>query len=72
MKYLYLVYIEEKVLNDCSGNERTAVSDEAMAYCEKLQKAAQLLAASPRPAGGHGDNRTCPRRQDLNNRRALC
>ncbi len=47
MKYLCLVYVEETVLNSFSSNQRTAISDDAMAYCEKLQKAGQLLAASP-------------------------
>lgn len=47
MKYLCLVYVEEKVLNAFPGHERRAISDEAMAYCDKLQKSGQLLAASP-------------------------
>lgn len=47
MKYLCLVYVEETVLNSFPSNERTAISDDAMAYCEKLQRAGQLLAASP-------------------------
>jgi hypothetical protein len=47
MKYLCLVYLEEKVLNAFPSQERLAISDEAMAYCDKLQKAGQLLAASP-------------------------
>ena len=47
MKYLCLVYVEEKVLNSFPSDERTAISDEAMTYCAKLQKAGQLLAASP-------------------------
>jgi len=47
MKYLCLVYIEEKVLNALPRNERVALSEEAMVYCEKLQKLGQLLAASP-------------------------
>jgi hypothetical protein len=41
------VYVEEKVLNAFPSHERRAISDEAMSYCEKLQKAGQLLAASP-------------------------
>ena len=47
MKYLCLVYVEEKTLNAFPRNERLACSEESMAYCDKLQKAGQLLAASP-------------------------
>jgi hypothetical protein len=47
MKYLCLVYLEEKILNAFPSHERRAISDEAMSYCEKLQKAGQLLTASP-------------------------
>jgi hypothetical protein len=47
MKYLCLVYLEEKVFNTLSSHERRAMSDEAMSYCDTLQKAGQLLAASP-------------------------
>ncbi len=47
MKYLCLVYTEEKILNAFPSDERVAVSEEAMSYCDKLQKAGQLLAASP-------------------------
>ena len=47
MKYLCLVYVEEKTLNALPRNDRVALSDESMAYCDKLQKAGQLLAASP-------------------------
>ena len=47
MKYLCLVYVEEKVLNAMPQNERTAISNDAMAYCDRLQKQGQLLAASP-------------------------
>jgi len=47
MKYLCLVYLEEKILNAFPAHERQAISDKAMSYCDKLQKAGQLLAASP-------------------------
>ncbi len=47
MKYLCLVYVEEKTLNALSQDERVALSDESMAYCDGLQKQGQLLAASP-------------------------
>ena len=47
MKYLCLVYVEEKTLNAMSRDERVALSDESMAYCDELQKNGQLLGASP-------------------------
>jgi len=47
MKYLCLVYVEEKVLNAMSQHERIAVSNESMAYCDTLQKQGQLISASP-------------------------
>lgn len=47
MKYLCLVYLEEKTLNAMPQKERVALSDESMAYCDQLQKQGQLLAASP-------------------------
>jgi hypothetical protein len=47
MKYLCLVYVEEKTLNALSRDERVALSDESMAYCDELQKNGQLLGASP-------------------------
>lgn len=47
MKYLCLVYLEEKNFNTFPSHERQAISNEALSYCEKLQKAGQLLAASP-------------------------
>ncbi len=47
MKYLCLVYVEETVLNAMPQNERVAISNDAMAYCEALQKQSQLIAASP-------------------------
>ena len=47
MKYLCLVYLEEKSFHAFPSQQRQALSDEAMAYCDKLQKAGQLLAASP-------------------------
>lgn len=47
MKYLCLVYVEEKILNALPGSERRALSDESMAFCDQLQKVGQLLAASP-------------------------
>lgn len=47
MKYICLVYVEEKILNALPKSERKLLSDESMAYCERLQKVGQLLAASP-------------------------
>ena len=47
MKYLCLVYVEEKTLNALTRDERVALSDESMAYCDELQKNGQLLGASP-------------------------
>jgi hypothetical protein len=47
MKYLCLVYLEESVLNALPRNERVALSEAAMAYCDQLQQLGQLLAASP-------------------------
>ena len=47
MKYLCLVYVEEKTLNALTRDERVALSDESMAYCDGLQKNGQLLGASP-------------------------
>jgi hypothetical protein len=42
MKYLCLVYLEENILNTLSRNERRALSEEAIVYCDRLQKAGQL------------------------------
>lgn len=47
MKYLCLVYVEETILHALPSHERVALSDESMAYCDRLQKIGQLLAASP-------------------------
>ena len=47
MKYLCLVYVEEKILNTLPKSERQVLSDESMAYCDELKKVGQLIAASP-------------------------
>jgi hypothetical protein len=47
MKYLCLVYVEEKILNAMPQNERVAISNDAMAYCNSLQTQGRLIAASP-------------------------
>lgn len=47
MKYLCLVYVEEKTFHAMPQNERVSISNESMAYCDELQKIGQLIAASP-------------------------
>ncbi len=47
MKYLCLVYVEEKILHALPSAERQTLSDESMAYCDRLQKLGQLVTASP-------------------------
>ncbi|GKS59593.1 hypothetical protein YTPLAS18_31200 [Nitrospira sp.] len=47
MRYLCLVYVEEKILNAMPQNERVAISNESMSYCDTLQKQGLLLGASP-------------------------
>lgn len=47
MKYLCLVYVEEKTLHAMPQNERITLSNESMAYCDELQKNGQLIGASP-------------------------
>ena len=47
MKYLCLVYVEEKVLHALPKNERQSLSDESMAFCADLEHKGQLIAASP-------------------------
>ena len=47
MKYLCLVYVEEKVFSALPKTERQSLSDESMAFCADLQNKGQLIAASP-------------------------
>ena len=47
MKYICLVYVEEKVLHAMPQHERLTISNESMAYCGELQKNGQLIGASP-------------------------
>ena len=47
MKYLCLVYMEEKILNAMSKTERQSLSDESITFCEELHSKGQLIAASP-------------------------
>ncbi len=48
MKYLCLVYVEEKTLNALPRDRRVALSDESMAYCDELHVGGQLVGASRR------------------------
>ena len=43
MKYLCLVYVEEKTLHALPSHERVALSDKSMAHCDRLQKIGQLV-----------------------------
>ncbi|HMU29985.1 MAG TPA: YciI family protein [Nitrospira sp.] len=47
MKYLCLVYVEEKILHALPSAQRQTLSDESMSYCDRLQKLGQLVTASP-------------------------
>jgi len=47
MKYLCLVYLEEKALHAFPQSERISLHNESMVYCDELQKNGQLLGASP-------------------------
>lgn len=47
MKYLCLVYVEERTLHAMPQSERVVLSDQSMAYCDELQKNGQLIGASP-------------------------
>ncbi len=47
MKYLCLVYVEEKILNVLPKTERQTLSDESIAYCGELQKLGRFITASP-------------------------
>ena len=47
MKYLCLIYLEEKVLTAMAKPERQSLADESIAFCNDLQSKGQLIAASP-------------------------
>jgi hypothetical protein len=47
MRYLCLIYYDEKNLNALSRSEREALSQEAYAYCEVLRQKGQFIAAEP-------------------------
>jgi hypothetical protein len=45
MKYLCLVYLDEKKLDALSGSESQALDDESLAYVEMLRKGGHFVAA---------------------------
>jgi hypothetical protein len=47
MRYLCLIYYDEKNLNALSSSEREALSKEAYAYCDILRQKDQFIAAEP-------------------------
>jgi hypothetical protein len=47
MRYLCLIYYDEKNLNALSKNEREALSKESFAYCDVLRQNGQFIAAEP-------------------------
>ena len=47
MRYLCLIYYDEKNLNALSKSEREALSAESYAYCEVLRQNGQFIAAEP-------------------------
>ena len=47
MRYLCLIYYDEKSLNALSKSEREALSAESFAYCDVLRQNGQFIAAEP-------------------------
>lgn len=47
MRYLCLIYYNEKDLNKLSQSERQALSAESYAYCDHLRQKGQFIAAEP-------------------------
>jgi hypothetical protein len=47
MRYLCLIYYDEKNLNALSRSEREALSEESYAYCDRLRQNGQFIAAEP-------------------------
>lgn len=47
MRYLCLIYYDEKNLNALSRSEREALSVESFAYCDVLRQNGQFIAAEP-------------------------
>jgi hypothetical protein len=47
MRYLCLIYYDEKNLQELSQSEREALSKESYDYCEALRRNGQFIAAEP-------------------------
>jgi hypothetical protein len=47
MRYLCLIYYDEKKLNALSRSERETLSGEAYAYCDLLRQKGQFISAEP-------------------------
>jgi hypothetical protein len=47
MRYLCLIYYDEKILNALPKNDREALSAESYAYCEVLRQRGEFIAAEP-------------------------
>ncbi len=47
MRYLCLIYYDEKNLNTLSQSARQALSEESYAYCDLLRQKGQFIAAEP-------------------------
>jgi hypothetical protein len=47
MRYLCLIYYDEKDLNALSRSERETLSQESYAYCDVLRQKGQFIAAEP-------------------------
>lgn len=47
MRYLCLIYYDEKKLNGLSRRERETLSEESYAYCDVLRRKGQFIAAEP-------------------------
>lgn len=47
MRYLCLIYYDEKNLDALSRSERETLSEESYAYCDRLRQNGQFIAAEP-------------------------
>jgi hypothetical protein len=47
MRYLCLIYYDEKKLHALPQSERQALSDQSYAYCDALRQKGQFIAAEP-------------------------
>lgn len=47
MRYLCLIYYDEKNLNTLPQSARQALSEESYAYCDSLRQKGQFIAAEP-------------------------